>query len=129
MAPVPLAAEADLQRALRETVELSAAEIRRRFEAGESLADMAATQGASREATSAALRAVLDQGVVDAARRGELPSALASAIGTWFSEQIEILLDLHASEAAPADWTDFGYPCVDITCLVPPAYGYSPDGR
>lgn len=130
VAAVPLAADKDLQAAVSDALTLFPAEILERFFAGESLAEMAAAEGVDREALSGALRAVLEEGVANAADRQELAPKLSIAIPGWFEEQVELLLDVRVGESqASPDWTDFGYPCLDVTCLIPQPQPWGFQGR
>ena len=120
VAPVPFVDEALLRTAVSATLGLDKGEIRQRFDAGESIAEIAAAEGVSADDLAGALADVYTAELDAAVADEEATELLALAATRFLDQQVPLLLEAHQGDpgTAATDVTEFGYPCVDIGCLV-----------
>lgn len=115
----PLVDDAELQAVVARVLRLDPDEIARRFEGGESLAEMAAAQQIPRRRIVGAIDRAAAASLAEAVAAGDLPPEGRRMIERFISAQIAALLDLHASDIDPSPaTTEFGYPCTHLTCLI-----------
>lgn len=119
LGPLPVVDEPRMRTALANALALDAAQIRDRYEAGESLDEMATAQGVDPATVRAAVADVYRADLADGVTRDHLTDPLAAQIGRFLDAQVDLLMTGHiGAEATEPETVDFGYPCVDIGCLV-----------
>ena len=80
---------------------------------------MAWANGVERAALLEAVQEVFAARLAHAVTNGELPAYLRPSIARYGAAQADALLDLTAADVDidPPTATEFGYPCLQITCL------------
>lgn len=118
--PVPVVDEASLQAAVARVLRLDPSEISRRFDGGETIADIAASQQVPRRRLVGAIDRAVAAELSGAVTAGDLPPQGRRMIERFIAAQVATFLDLRQSEAdlSPPATTAFGYPCLRVTCLV-----------
>ena len=134
--PLPVVDDALLRDEVARALGLTPDEVRRRFDAGHSLAEMAEEQGIARDALLRAVDETVAAALAAATTAGELSPELQLLIQDHLTAQVRLLVDVEADAAEPAapTTTEFGYPCLTISCLLPidpvpaPSHDHEPGG-
>lgn len=120
VAPIPIVAERPMGAAVATALELSPARVSQRFDGGETLDEMATSEGIAIGAVTDAVSEVYTADVDAAVADGELTRELADEVIRFLAAQVPLLLATRPGDPAaqPSVTTDFGYPCVDTGCLI-----------
>lgn len=117
--PEPVLRETDLPRVVSEILGLAPRLIRDRFEAGETLVDIAAAEGVSVDELLEGVTDSFDADIRRAQERDVVSQNLGDALRRWFTFQAPLLLESGPDDRPPVSVAgELGYPCEQITCLI-----------